>query len=257
MPYASEATRSPIQAKDRIIVALDVDSTAKAEELIDKLSDSVGAFKIGMQLFTAAGPSFVRKVAEKGINVFLDLKYHDIPNTVARAGIEAAKLGVWMFNVHASGGGEMMRRTFGDVAETCDKFSIARPLIIAVTVLTSSNQETLAETGISATPMDQVVRLAQLTSNCGLDGIVASPLEVTAVRSQIHSCDFVIVTPGIRSESATSDDQKRVTSAGAAASNGSDYLVIGRPITAAPDRLSAVESIVKEIEMRAEARDPN
>lgn len=256
MPYASEATRSHVPAKDRIIVALDVDSTAKAEELIDELRGSVGAFKIGMQLFTAAGPSFVRKVAETGAKVFLDLKYHDIPNTVAHAGIEAAKLGVWMFNVHASGGGEMMRRTIGDVSESCDKLSIARPLIIAVTVLTSSNQETLSETGVTATPREQVLRLARLTAICGLDGIVASPLEVTAVKEDVGREDFVIVTPGIRPDTATSDDQKRVTSAGSAASNGSDYLVIGRPITGGADRLAAVDAIVREVESSLGVRGP-
>lgn len=223
-------------------------TAADALSIVDELKNEVGAFKIGLQLFTSTGPEFIQRLVSTGVRVFLDLKFHDIPNTVAKASVEAARLGVWMFNVHASGGGEMMRQASTEVGEMCDREGLERPLIIAVTVLTSSNNDTLKEIGIAAETQPQVLKLAELTSKCGLDGVVASPFEIEPIRARIASKDFVIVTPGIRPASATKDDQKRVMTPGEAVSVGADHLVIGRPITAAADRLKAVEQIVEEME---------
>ena len=241
--------------KDKIIVALDVETAEKAREIIAELRGEVGAFKIGLQLFTAAGASFVREVVADGNKIFLDVKFHDIPNTVAKAAVEVARLGVWMFNIHALGGGEMMRKTVESVREVCDKESLKQPKIIGVTVLTSSNQETLRETGITSEVKKQVVILAQLTAKCELDGVVASPREIAEIRKNVDKQDFLIVTPGIRnskSENAnqfeTNDDQKRVMFPAEAISEGSDYLVIGRPITQSEDRIAAVHNILQEIE---------
>ena len=238
---------SPVpNIRDRIIVALDVESADAAREISNELLGHIGAFKIGLQLFTAAGPAIVREFAEAGKKIFLDLKFHDIPNTVAKASVEAARLGVWMFNIHASGGGEMMRRAANEVNETCDAERIKRPLMIGVTVLTSSNDETLTEIGVEGNAESHAVRLARLTARSGLDGVVASPHEVEAVKDAIDRKDFLVVTPGIRPTFATGDDQKRVTTLGEACALGSDYVVIGRPITQAKDRLEAVERLICE-----------
>lgn len=243
------------QTKNPLIVALDVETAQKAREIVAELKSQVGAFKIGLQLFTSAGASFVREIASSGAKVFLDAKFHDIPNTVAKASIEAARLGVWMFNVHAAGGGEMMRRTVENVRETCERENLVVPQIIAVTVLTSSNQETLSETGIEKRIDEQVLNLAFLAAENDLDGVVASPLETEAIRKNVKKKDFLIVTPGIRnariearnSNFETSDDQKRVTTAKEAIRNGADYIVVGRPILEAKDKLSAVKSLLDEI----------
>lgn len=237
------------KAKDRIIVALDVETAAEAREIIAELRGEVGAFKVGLQLFTAAGASFVREAVEDGNRIFLDVKFHDIPNTVAKAAVEVARLGVWMLNVHASGGAEMMRRTVESVGEFCDKESLEKPLIIAVTVLTSSNRKTLREIGVETETETQVLNLARLAAKCGLNGIVASPLEAQTVRSNIDDRDFIIVTPGIRGGNpATFDDQKRVMTAKDALQAGADYLVIGRPITRADNKTSAVRHILETME---------
>lgn len=236
------------ETKDKIIVALDVETAAEARQIIDEIGMEVGAFKIGLQLFTAAGASFVREVVGKNIKLFLDVKFHDIPNTVAKASVEVARLGVWMFNIHAVGGGEMMRRSFENMREVCAKENLEQPKIIGVTVLTSANQETLREVGISREIDSQVLNLAKLTAKCGLDGVVASPLEVRAIRRNIEKKDFLIVTPGIRPSFATNDDQKRVMTPKEAVSQGADYLVIGRPVTGQKDKLSAVRKILEEIE---------
>ena len=234
--------------KDKIIVALDVPTSDDALSIVDELKNEVGAFKIGLQLFTSTGPDLVRKLVSTGSRIFLDLKFHDIPSTVAKASVEAARLGVWMFNVHASGGGEMMRQASNEVAEACEREGLKRPLIIAVTVLTSSNSDTLIEIGVEHEMQSQVLKLAELTAECGLDGVVASPFEIEPIRTRIASKEFVIVTPGIRPSSATQDDQKRVMTPGEAVSVGADHLVIGRPITAAADRARAVEDIISEME---------
>jgi orotidine-5'-phosphate decarboxylase len=237
---------SATKSANRVIVALDVETDDEARAIIATLPDA-GAFKIGLQLFTAAGPDFVREVAAKH-RVFLDLKFHDIPNTVAKAGIEAARLGVWMFNVHTAGGSEMMRRTVQEVRRTCEVENLKRPLIIGVTVLTSSDTNTLRETGIERAAEAQVLHLARLASECGLDGVVASPLEASAIRAEINNPDFQIVTPGVRPEFATINDQKRVMTPRQAAAEGADYLVIGRPILDAADRVAALRKIHEEID---------
>lgn len=233
--------------KRQLIVALDVETAGEARQIVGELKENVGAFKIGLQLFTSAGASFVREVVESGARVFLDVKFHDIPNTVAKAAREVARLGVWMFNVHALGGSEMMARTAGEVSEVCEKEGWARPKIIGVTVLTSANRDTLAETGILEEPGAQVLNLARLTAKCGLDGVVASPHEVRSIREIIEDRNFLIVTPGIRPAFATNDDQKRVMSPGEAVSAGSDYLVVGRPVLQAKDKLEAVKKILGEV----------
>lgn len=247
MTLTAQAAESPLDAKEKIIIALDVDSADAALSLVRELHPHVGAFKVGLQLFTAEGPTFVRKLVESGAKIFLDLKFHDIPNTVAKASIEAARLGVWMFNVHAGGGSDMMRTAFQETAEACEREGLAQPKMIAVTVLTSSGESTLRETGIPAEAEEQVLRLAGLTAECGLDGVVASPREISAIRSGIEREDFLIVTPGIRPAFATKDDQKRVTTPAEALREGASYIVIGRPVTAAGDRVEAVENIIKEI----------
>lgn len=234
-------------AKDKLIVALDVDQADRALELFDALRDSVGMFKIGMQLFTAAGPEVVRKIVSGGGHVFLDLKYHDIPNTVAMAGIEAARLGVSIFNVHAAGGSEMMKRTAEAVAETSQRENLNRPKVIGVTVLTSVDQQTLRQLGIGEEAASVVSRLASLARESGLDGVVASGQEIRTIRATVLSPDFLIVTPGMRSAGATSDDQRRTMSAGDAVRAGADHLVVGRPILAAPDPTDAARRIVDEI----------
>lgn len=247
MTQASAAEYPVQKAKDRIIVALDVDSAAEAREIVGELGDSVGAYKIGSQLFTAAGPDFVRELTAEGHRIFLDLKFHDIPNTVVNAAVEAARLGVWMLNVHALGGSEMMKRTVDAVRSACATVGRPSPVVIAVTVLTSSDDMTLREVGIDSSARDEVVRLAELASDCGLDGVVASPHEAEAIRATVGPV-FSIVTPGIRATSATIDDQKRVTTIAEAFANGSDFVVIGRPITAADDRAAAVANFVEEAE---------
>lgn len=246
-----EATKVKSQrppAKDQIIVALDVETAAQAREIVSGLRGEVGAFKIGLQLFTAAGASLVREVVSAGERVFLDVKFHDIPNTVAKASIEAARLGVWMFNIHASGGGEMMRRAAEGVSEICAKENLEKPKLIGVTVLTSADQTTLEEIGVASGMETQVLRLAHLAAAAGLDGVVASAREIKTVRAGIADENFLIVTPGIRPISATNDDQKRVMTPTQAVLKGSDYLVIGRPIITAEDKTAAVREIVREIE---------
>lgn len=233
--------------KEKIIVALDVPTADEARQHIRDLRDDVGAFKIGLQLFTSAGASFVREVVEQGTKIFLDVKFHDIPNTVAKASVEVAKLGVWMFNIHAIGGGEMMKRTVAEVSEACEKENLRKPKIIGVTVLTSSDKNTLSETGIEKEVTSQVVNLATLTAKCGLDGVVASPLETKLIRENVNNDDFLIVTPGIRPNFATKNDQKRVTTPKEAVDQGSDYLVIGRPILNADNKIEAVGRILEEI----------
>jgi orotidine-5'-phosphate decarboxylase len=231
-----------------ILIPLDVPSATEATALADKLRGAVGGFKIGKQLFTAAGPDVVRALVSRDDRVFLDLKFHDIPNTVAGAVASATELGVWMVNVHASGGTAMMEAARDAAEKTAAKTGRPRPLVIAVTVLTSLDAATLTAVGVDRSPLDQVVLLAQLTKAAGLDGVVASPQETAAIR-QACGPNFVIVTPGIRGGSAASgpDDQQRTMSPSGAIAAGSSYLVIGRPITGAPDPREAAGRIVQEI----------
>ncbi|MBK8466958.1 MAG: orotidine-5'-phosphate decarboxylase [Chloracidobacterium sp.] len=242
-PFASEYPS--LSPKERIIVALDVPTAEEAREIVRELRGEVGAFKIGSQVFTAAGSSFVKELTDSGLKIFLDLKFHDIPNTVANAAIEAARLGVWMLNVHTLGGSEMMKRTVDEVRLVCEKEGLVRPLIIGVTILTSSTQSVLDEIGITCGVQEQVVKLAKLAADCGLDGVVASPQEIAAVREAMTKPDFLIVTPGIR-QFATKDDQKRVKTFTEAIKDGADFAVIGRPIIQANDRLEAVRRIIGE-----------
>ncbi|GFE58683.1 orotidine-5'-phosphate decarboxylase [Geobacter sp. AOG1] len=232
------------EARSKILFALDVESFADAKHWVSVLSGHVGMFKVGKQLFTSHGPDVVRMVENFGGQVFLDLKYHDIPNTVAMASVEAARLGVKLFNLHALGGYEMMART----VEALDKeFSgKERAKVLAVTILTSSTEETLRQVGIEYPVREMVVRLAQLAQKAGIDGVVASPQEVELIRAACGS-DFLVVTPGVRPALAATDDQKRIMTPAEAVRAGADYLVIGRPISAAADPLRAAEAIVEEI----------
>jgi orotidine-5'-phosphate decarboxylase len=235
-----------INARDKLIAALDVDSAARASDLFEILRDVVGMFKIGSQLFTAAGPEVVRRIVAKGGRVFLDLKFHDIPNTVAAAGMEATRLGVSIFNVHASGGAEMMKRAAAAVDEVAAREGLLRPKLIAVTLLTSIDQDSLAQIGIPNEPQSVVRSWAQMAADSGLDGVVASPQEIDVIRQAVNKRDFLIVTPGIRSGNAD-DDQRRVLTAAEAIRAGADYLVVGRPILNAKDPRAAAREIVEEI----------
>ncbi|MBX3300334.1 MAG: orotidine-5'-phosphate decarboxylase [Acidobacteria bacterium] len=239
------STAANLAPRERLIVALDVPSADDAMSIVGRLSGRVGAFKVGLQLFTAAGPDLVRRICGDGHRVFLDLKFHDIPNTVAMAAAEAAKCGVWMFNVHAAGGAEMMRRAAESAANVGAE---PRPLVIAVTVLTSSDADVLAATGIADTVEDQVLRLARLAHASGMDGIVASAREAALIREHFPGREMIIVTPGIRLLNATFDDQKRVTTFADALRSGADHVVVGRPITRSDDMVLAVEELVREVE---------
>ena len=235
-------------AKDRLIVALDVSTERRARELVDSLRGIVGMFKVGSQLFTEAGPKIVSEIVNSGNGVFLDLKFHDIPNTVACAAVAATRLGVSIFNVHASGGREMMQRTADAVSEVATKEGLKRPSVIAVTVLTSSDATMLSEIGIGSEPETQACRLSLLAEASGMDGIVASPREVAVVRSTVMSPGFLIVTPGVRPAGAALDDQKRVMTPAQAIRAGADYIVVGRPITGAKDPVESAGQVLEEIE---------
>jgi orotidine-5'-phosphate decarboxylase len=233
---------------NRILVALDVESAGRAMVLAEMLRGSVGGFKIGKQLFGAEGPSIVRALAEQGDRVFLDLKFHDIPNTVVGAVTSAVATGAWMVNVHASGGRKMMEAAGRAAQAAADKMERARPLVIGVTILTSLDAAQLRETGIERPVLDQVIHLARLTQDSGLDGVVASPLEIASIRAACGP-DFLIVTPGIRPQSASpaGDDQARTMGPAEAVDAGASFLVVGRPITAAADPRAAADEMVAEI----------
>ncbi len=235
-------------AKDKLIVALDVDSAERALGLFESLRETVGMFKVGSQLFTAAGPDVVREIVARGGRIFLDLKFHDIPNTVAAAGVEATRLGVSIFNVHASGGAAMMKRVAAAVSEVAAQEGLAKPKVIAVTLLTSIDKAESAQIGIGGEPEQIVSRWAQAAADCGLDGVVASPQEIETIRKAVDHPGFVIITPGIRSANNSNDDQRRVLTAADAIKAGADYLVVGRPINGASDPRAAAVQLVEEIE---------
>jgi orotidine-5'-phosphate decarboxylase len=234
--------------KERLIVALDVPTMAEADKLTDILAGEVGMFKIGKQLFTHMGPDAVRMVHKKGGEVFLDLKFHDIPTTVAKAAVEAARLGVKMLDLHASGSTGMMRRTMEEVKKVSRAEGHRRPLVLAVTVLTSLSQQDLISVGIQGGLEDQVVRLALLSKEAGVDGVVASALEAERIR-QACGPRFTIVSAGIRfRQRVRREDQKRMITPREAIRIGVNYLVVGRPITEAKDPLLAAREIVNEME---------
>jgi orotidine-5'-phosphate decarboxylase len=229
-----------------VLVALDVDTSAEAHSLADRLRGAVGGFKIGKQLFTSEGPSIVKDLVARGDRVFLDLKYHDIPNTVAGAVRAATRHGVWMLNVHAGGGLDMMKAARAAADEESGRTGRKAPLLIGVTVLTSLTDSNLADIGVTGTAEAQVRRLAALTKKAGLDGVVASAREIPIIRDACGR-DFLIVTPGIRSADEAKGDQARTMGAAEALAAGASYLVVGRPITAAPDPRAAAERLASEI----------
>ena len=248
--------------RERLIVALDVPNRADALHLLDQLSGAVKTFKIGKQLFTAEGPGLVREVVDSGAQVFLDLKYHDIPNTVAGAVDSASRIGVFMLNVHASGGLQMMKAAVQAAAQAggwsndaaaaagsyvSDGGPMARPAVLGVTVLTSMDQAVLASVGVAGSLDEQVVRLAALAKEAGLDGVVASPREISLIRNRIAGENFLIVTPGVRPEWAEAGDQRRMATPSQAIRDGADYIVVGRPIIAAADPKAAAERVLEEI----------
>jgi orotidine-5'-phosphate decarboxylase len=232
--------------KDRIIFALDVEHFADAQKWVNLLKDHIGLFKVGKQLFTHAGPKVIDMIHQKGQQTFLDLKFHDIPNTVAKAGEEATKLNVTMFNLHALGGFEMMKKTVEASGAMAKSLGIPRPLILAVTILTSMDEGTLKEVGVQGPLMEEVGRLALLASTAGVDGVIASAQEIGIIRERCGG-KFLIVTPGIRAPSDKKDDQKRTLTPKEAISAGANYLVIGRPIKEAKDPLEAVQNIIEDI----------
>ena len=237
-----------LTAKERLVFALDVDDFKKAEELVEKLSDYVGVFKVGNQLFTAEGAQVVNTINKRGGKVFLDLKYHDIPNTVALAAEVATKLGVYIFNLHTSGGYEMMKAAVEASKDVSLNLGIRKPLILGVTLLTSINQEILEkDLGIKRRLEEQVVHLARLAKIAGLDGVVASSREIKSIRKACGE-DFIILTPGIRPVGKSFDDQKRIMTPREATRLGADFLVVGRPIRDAADPVEAAKEILKEME---------
>jgi orotidine-5'-phosphate decarboxylase len=225
----------------RIVVALDFPELAPALALVERIDPRLCRLKVGKEMFTRFGPELVRRLVDGGFQVFLDLKYHDIPNTVAAACGAAADLGVWMINVHALGGRRMMEAAGERLARLSH-----RPLLVAVTILTSLGEEDIQEVGLTGTPQSNVLRLAALAQSSGLDGVVCSPREAGAIREQSGD-GFTLVTPGIRPRHAALNDQTRVMSPVEALNSGADYLVIGRPVTGADDPLGALEDIDSEI----------
>ena len=233
---------------DKLIIALDVDTPAQALALVKELAGVAGMFKVGSTLFTLAGPQIVKHIINSGSKVFLDLKFHDIPHQVAGAARSVTQLGVSLFTLHASGGTEMMRAAVDAVAETAEREGTTRPAVLAVSVLTSIDANTLTQIGVNSTPEESVLRLVKLAEGAGVDGVVASPQEAATIRNAVTKPEFLIVTPGIRpADTGAGDDQRRVSTPAAALAAGADYLVVGRPITAAPDPVVAARQIAAEM----------
>jgi orotidine-5'-phosphate decarboxylase len=226
-----------------IIIAVDFADVKSAWNFIDRVEPKDCRLKIGKELFTHAGPEFIKQIMQKGFGVFLDLKFHDIPNTVAKAVTAAADLGIWMTNVHASGGARMMTAA----KDALYSYGKDAPILIAVTVLTSMESTDLQEIGINASPLEQATKLAMLAKNCGLDGVVCSAKEVQSFRTRLGSY-FKLVTPGIRPAGSNPDDQRRIMTPQRAQAAGSDYLVIGRPITQAEDPAKALKTILATLD---------
>lgn len=240
-------TKNLLSAKERLVLALDVDDFSSAKGLVDKLKDYVGVFKVGSQLFTSEGADIVSMIRQSGSKVFLDLKFHDIPNTVKGAAESATKLGVYMFNIHTSGGYEMMKAAADAARETSIKLGIKKPLVLGVTILTSIDQQALErEIGLNKTVKEQVVHLAKLAKSAGLDGVVASAQEIKEIRASCGE-DFIILTPGIRPAGEELNDQKRIMTPKQALEQGADFIVIGRPIRNAKDPIKAAKNILNEM----------
>jgi orotidine-5'-phosphate decarboxylase len=230
-----------VTANSRIIVALDFPDARSALALVDRVDPGACRLKVGKELFTRAGPQLVEQLVARGFDVFLDLKFHDIPNTVASACQAAAELGVWMLNVHALGGERMLLAAREGLGRATHQ-----PLLIAVTILTSMDEHDLAGVGLSGTAADNVMRLAGLAQSCGLDGVVCSPRETATLRARLGA-DFLLVTPGIRPAGSASDDQRRVMTPLDAVNNGSSYLVIGRPVTQSDDPVGVLRTLNSEL----------
>jgi orotidine-5'-phosphate decarboxylase len=229
--------------KEKIIIALDVSSDREALELVRELHDMVGMFKVGGQLFMCAGHDVVREIIRNGGKVFLDLKFHDIPNTVMHAVVEAGKLGVSMLTIHASGGRAMMQTVSKELHE---QFGTKRPMVVAVTVLTSFDTRALFEIGLERPLEEQVQRLTLFAQECGMDGVVCSPREVQVVRKSVNP-NFKIVTPGIRMPDQSMDDQQRIATPHDALAAGADYIVVGRAVTDDPDPRTALQRLIASI----------
>jgi orotidine-5'-phosphate decarboxylase len=230
----------------QVIVALDTASRERAMDLVRSLRGQISLFKVGMELYTAVGPSIVKDLRGLGAEVFLDLKYHDIPNTVARASAEAARLGVAMLDMHLSGGAAMIRRAVDEVEAICSVSQMRRPALLGITLLTSLGEEAMATLGIQRTPEDHVLALAAMGRESGLDGVVASPREIAPLRARFGP-DFLLVAPGIRSEGSATDDQVRTLTPREAVQAGADYLVVGRPITGAENPAIAARDILRAV----------
>ena len=239
-------TAAASSVKQRLIVALDLADPEKARSLATLLAPEVGMLKVGKQLFVNAGPDIVRMIHDLGGEVFLDLKFHDIPNTVASAAVEAARLGVRLFNIHVSGGREMMRQTAAAVEEVCGNEGLRRPSVLGVTVLTSLDGPDLEALGMQGDVRTQVVRMAGMAQEAGLAGVVCSAQEAQEIRAACGEA-FLLVTPGIRPAGQQAGDQKRVMTPGDAVAAGIDYIVVGRPITGADDPVDAARSVVAEM----------
>jgi orotidine-5'-phosphate decarboxylase len=239
-----------VTARQKLIVALDVETPSKALDLVRQLHDVAGMFKVGSQLFTLAGPQIVKDIIALNTQVFLDLKFHDIPHQVAGAARSAAELGVSLFTIHASGGSQMMQRAVESVEEVAARSGTIRSRVLAISVLTSIDATILSQIGITTTLEDSVLRLVRLAESSRVDGVVASPKEIENIRSTTSDPNFLVVTPGIRpaANEPQREDQKRVATPQAAIAAGASYLVVGRPITGASDPVAAAQQIVAEME---------
>ena len=240
-------TKDSLSARERLVLALDVDDFESAKDLVFKLKNYVGVFKIGSQIFTSEGTKIINMINKAGARVFLDLKFHDIPNTVKGAAESATKLGVYIFTIHTSGGYEMMKAAADAARETSEKLGIKKPLVLGVTVLTSISQDILEkEICVKKSLKEYVVHLAKLAKSAGLDGVVASPQEIREIRNACGN-DFIILTPGIRPAGEELNDQKRVMTPKQALEEGADFLVVGRPIRNAKNPVKAAQDILKEM----------
>lgn len=247
-------TPNPVSAKSRLMIALDVDSREKAEEWVHRMKLHVGFFKVGLQLFTFAGAEMVRSIRARGGRIFLDVKYHDIPNTVARACESCCTMGIDFVNVHALGGKAMIRAAADSLKESSHRMRVQKPVLLAVTILTSHDAKSLRnDVGLKGKPEKEVVRLALMAQSAGAEGVVCSPREIEAVRKACGP-NFVIVTPGIRPAGAAKQDQKRTLTAGQAIAKGADYLVVGRPITGAADPVEAAKGMIAEMQAALDKR---